>query len=77
MGPPTPPPPPTHDLDLTTGIFTFDNGHVTIVAQTNAVLPLPDSITVQSVTLTNPHDFHVLGVADLVVPDHLFDLLGH
>ena len=71
---------PDFGLDLSTGIFTFNNGHVTIAAQTNAVLPLPDTIMVQSVTLTNPavdnHDTHVLGVADLVVPDHVFGLLG-
>ena len=63
---------PDFGLDLSTGIFTFDNGHVTIAGVTEIVPPL----TVQSVTLTNHHDTHVLGIADLVVPDHLFDLLG-
>jgi hypothetical protein len=67
---------PNFDLDLTTGIFTFSNGQVTIEGQTNAVLPLPDSITVQSVTLTNHHhDELALGITGLEVPPHLFDLL--
>ena len=64
---------PDFDFNLTT--FTFDNGHVTIVGETDIGPPL----TVQSVTLTNPavdnHETHVLGVADVVVPDHLFGLL--
>ena len=71
---------PDFGLDTSTGIFTFDNGHVTIAAQTNVISPLPDTITVQSVTLTNPavdtHNIHILGVADVAVPDHVFDLLG-
>jgi hypothetical protein len=39
----------------------------------------PDSITVESVTLTNPHGTVELPITDFVVPppvaEHLFDLL--
>jgi hypothetical protein len=60
------------DLDIPNGTFTFDNGHVSIVGETENVPPL----TVQSVTLTNHHhDDLALGISGLVVPPHLFDLL--
>jgi hypothetical protein len=62
--------------DLATGTFTFSNGQVTIEGQTNAVPPLPDTITVQSVTLTNHHHNELaLGISGVEVPPHLFDLL--
>ena len=58
------------------GTFTFSNGHLTIVAETEIVPP--DSITVESVTLTTPHSTFELPITDFVVPpplaEHLFDL---
>jgi hypothetical protein len=64
---------PNFDVDLATGTFTFDNGHVTIVGQTDNGQPP----TVESVTLTNHHhdDGLALGISGLEVPPHLFDLL--
>jgi hypothetical protein len=67
------------------GSFTFSNGPVTFVADTT-IVPLPPeppvSVTVDSVSLTNPYDTFELGVHDLVVPppvvEHVaphFDLL--
>jgi hypothetical protein len=66
-------PRPNFDLDLATGTFTFDNGHVTIEGHAEVVPPL----TVQSVTLTNHHhtDGLALGISGVEVPPHLFDLL--
>ena len=64
---------PDFSVDLLNGTFNFDNGHVTIEGQT-----VGPPLTVQSVTLTNPADpadFHLLGITDVVVPDHLFGLL--
>jgi hypothetical protein len=65
--------------------FTFSNNHTTIVADTTIVppptLPLvpPESVTVEQVTITTPHDHAViLPITDVVVPppvvDHVFDL---
>jgi hypothetical protein len=63
---------PNFDLDLATGTFTFDNGHVTIVGQTDAGPPP----TVESATLTNHHQVDLaLGISGVEVPPHLFDLL--
>ena len=63
---------PNFDLDLQAGTFTFDNGHVTIEGKTD-IGPPP---IVESVTLTNHHQADLaLGITDLVVPSHLFDLL--
>jgi hypothetical protein len=59
-------------FDLNSGSFTFDNGPVTIVGKTE-IVPSP---TVESVTLTNHHGEVALGITDLVVPPHLFNLLG-
>jgi hypothetical protein len=66
--------------------FTFSNEHITITADTTIVPPppaLPESVTVDSVTLTfdNPsaHDAFTLPVHDVVVPppvvEHVFNLL--
>jgi len=65
--------------------FTFSNGHVTFeVAPTIEPPPPapPESVTVDSVNLTNHHDTFALGLHDLVVPppvvEHVaphFDLL--
>ena len=59
-------------FELNPGSFTFDNGHVQIVGQID-IGPPP---TVESVALTNPHGDVALGITNLVVPSHLFDLLG-
>jgi hypothetical protein len=60
--------------------FVFSNEHLTIAAQTDIVPPTPPtSVTVESVTLTTPHDSFTLPITDFVVPppvvDHVFDLL--
>jgi hypothetical protein len=58
--------------------FVFSNEGVTIKAAATDIVP-PDSITIESVTLTNHHDTFTLPVADFVVPlpvaEHVFDLL--
>jgi hypothetical protein len=64
--------------------FTFSNEHLTITAKTDIVPPPPatpvESVTVESVTLTTPHDTFALPITDVVVPhpvvDHVFDLLA-
>jgi hypothetical protein len=64
--------------------FTFKNGQIEIVADTQGTLPGP--ITVEQVTITTPHDHAViLPITDVVVPPpvlehvpaipHVFDLL--
>jgi hypothetical protein len=59
------------------GTFTFSNGgHLTIVADTT-IVPLPpappESVTVDSVTLTTPHDTFPLPITNFVVPPHVVD----
>jgi hypothetical protein len=66
-------------------VFVFSNGPVTFAVDTqfDPTPPLPpESVTVESVELTNPHDTFVLGLQDFVVPlpvvEHVaphFDLL--
>jgi hypothetical protein len=75
----------TFSFNLQDQTFTFSNGHVTFVADTTIVPSPPqppESVTVDSVSLTNHHDTFELGVHDLVVPppvvEHVaphFDLL--
>jgi hypothetical protein len=75
----------TFSFNLQDRTFTFSNGHVTFVADTTIVPSPPqppESVTVDSVSLTNHHDTFELGVHDLVVPppvvEHVaphFDLL--
>jgi hypothetical protein len=49
--------------------FTFDNGHVTFEAKTNIVsLPPSEPVTVESVTLTTPHNDVDLGITNVEVP---------
>jgi hypothetical protein len=72
---------PALDLDLVgvdEGIITFSNEGVTIEARVHIDVP-HESITVQSATLTTPHDNTVdLGITNFEVPtpvaQHLFDL---
>jgi hypothetical protein len=68
---------PTLDLDLDEGIITFSNEGVTIEAQVHIDVP-HQSITVESATLTTPHDNTVdLGITNFEVPapvaEHVFD----
>jgi hypothetical protein len=76
--------PTTFTFDPVEQTFTFSNGHLTIVADTSFVVPTPpattpESVTVDTVSLTTPHDTFTLPVHDVVVPppvvEHVFDLL--
>ena len=73
---------PTFTFNPVEQTFTFSNEHLTIAAKTEIVPPPalpPESVTVESVTLTTPHDTFTLPVHDVVVPphvvEHVFDLL--
>ena len=73
---------PTFTFNPVEQTFTFSNEHITIAAATTILPPPPappQSVTVDSVTLTNHHDTFILGVHDVVVPphvvDHVFDLI--
>jgi hypothetical protein len=60
------------------GTFTFSNGPVTIEVATTIEPPLPappESVTVNSSTLTNPHDTFVLDLHDFVVPPPVVERL--
>jgi hypothetical protein len=60
------------------GTFTFSNGPVTIEVATTIEPPLPappESVTVNSATLTNPHDTFVLDLHDFVVPPPVVERL--
>jgi hypothetical protein len=63
------PAPPAHPaLDLDDGIITFSNEGVTIEAQVHIDVP-HQSITVESATLTTPHDTTVeLGITNFELP---------
>ncbi len=75
--------PTTFTFDPVEQTFTFSNGHLTIVADTTIVPPPPappETVTVDTVSLTTPHhDTFTLPVHDVVVPppvvEHVFDLL--
>jgi hypothetical protein len=68
-------------------VFTFSNGHVTFAVNTDFGFPTPPavpSVTVESVSLTIPHDTTVvdLGITNVEIPapvvEHVaphFDLL--
>ena len=69
----------TFDFDPLEQTFTFSNGHVTFELATALEPPppeLPESVTVESVSLTNPHDTtHVdLGITNVEVPS---PVIGH
>jgi hypothetical protein len=67
---------PTLNLEGSTFVF-LNEGGVRIAATTDIVPP--ESVTVESVKLTNHHGDVDLPITDLVVPppvvEHLFDLL--
>jgi len=77
----------TFNFDAQDQIFTFSNEQVTFAVDTHFDVPppfeLPETVTVESVTLTTPHDNTVdLGITGVEVPPpviehvsgHFFDL---
>jgi hypothetical protein len=69
------------DFELVNGdTFTFSNEHLTIAVETNLDVVPPEPLTVESVTLTTPHDTFELPITDFVVPppvvDHVLEQVG-
>jgi hypothetical protein len=77
----------TFSFDPEDQVFTFSNDHVTFAVDTHfeATPPaLPESVTVESVSLTMPHDSTAidLGITNVEIPSpviahvapHFFDL---
>jgi hypothetical protein len=63
----------TFTFQATEQVFTFSNDHVTFAVDTQFEVPtppaLPESVTVESVTLTTPQETTIdLGIQDVVVP---------
>jgi hypothetical protein len=71
----------TFNFNPTEQTFTFNNEHVTFEAKKNIdSLPPSEPVTVESVTLTIPHDdtFVDLGITKVEVPPPVIEhLLGH
>ena len=61
----------TFSFDPDDQVFTFSNGHVKFAVDTQFAPPaLPESVTVESVSLTIPHDStHIdLGITNVEIP---------
>jgi hypothetical protein len=64
----------TFSFDPQEQVFTFSNGHVAFAVDTQFEVPtppaLPESVTVESVSLTIPHDStHIdLGITNVEIP---------